>query len=734
MGHLQHAVTGRRPYKVTGFGELILDHIWRPTPEGGVLVDIRGGGSVFNILANLAQQGWHATLQGVAGFDEAGRIAVADLAALGIDVEHVELQPRRRTRLIFESLAADDSLQVGGMAHAFTTKCPVCEQRIGDRQRPTLPDENDPGVGDGDWAIYDQLTRRRVGHAQRARRAGARTVLDLGAVSYLRYQPTALILSNLREFDMVFLNQRVATSLANRIGVPAEGLGPLLAETIIVTTQGPHGAAVSDATGTSERIPAPRLSRLVDDSGAGDALCSYTLDHLAAQRAGALTVATVATAVTHAQDLLMPVLTHVGARGHLPPAPAHEHAAHLRGRALGDLAKQSAVDRQCVLCGLPIDEGSDGSDSGERSDGAAATVKARGARPGARRNTSLLLARMLGAAEHPSATRQAQEVIGGRGTAHVVGSGGSLPAATYISGLLNACGHFAVAVTPGDYVADPTSADTVIAVSYSGSTNDIRRVIRTAKARGVHRIVLLTAARKPGLADEMRPLSSDMVLSYGPEERRRPAPLGPPVRERGFVSIAGTVAPCIPWLAAADGINAVVDLVAQIRAGEAQAVSCARTLAHHSSAAARLNVIYGPGARPAALDIESKFTESGLPAVTLHEQKDLSHGRFVTVLQPPLYRPDNDSLPTAEPAPALILATGPPSKYQEAVATTLREAHVLHTEIRSTTTQLASPLELLTLVQFFSQAFGNALDVDISRPKRIPEPGLRLYRWRGRTQ
>jgi sugar/nucleoside kinase (ribokinase family)/fructoselysine-6-P-deglycase FrlB-like protein len=729
VGHLRHAVNREYPPSVIGFGEAILDYVWRPEPDGGVIVDIRGGGSIFNILANLAQRGWQARLQGAAGLDEGGRFAIDDLAALDVDVGKVEFQPRRRTRLIFETLAVDDSLQVGGMAHAFTTKCPVCGQRVRDRQRPTLPLVVDPTPRVGEWAIYDQLTRGRIAHAQQARAAGARTVLDLGAVSYLRYQPTALILSHLREFDLVFLNQRVAMSLTNRIGATAQDLSALLAATIVVTTQGPHGAVVSDASGFSERHPAPSISKLVDDSGAGDALCSYTLDYLAHQHADTLTAAMVATAVGHAQELLAPVLMQIGARGHLPKAPPSPIFDGLRGRTVGGLAAQSVDERQCALCFLPLPQPATDGTSVTGSNQPTEASSIRGFKPGARRNTSLMLARMLSAAEHPTATGYAAELLADRGTAHVVGSGGSLPAATYISGLLNAHGRFSVAVTPGDYLNGAGCADTLIAVSYSGSTQDIRQVIRAAKKGEVRRIVLLTSAAAPTLAEEMRPLSSDVVMSYGPVTRGGPKRVMSTVRERGFVSIAGTVAPCIPWLVAATGLHAVVDLVARIREGEGEAVSSAKALAHQAASAGRLNVVYGPGALPAARDVESKFTESGLPAVTVHEQKDLSHGRFVTVLQGPLYRVGEHH--QSEVPPALILATGQRSKYQEAVVRSLQDALVPSAEIRSTTDDLAAPLELLTLVQFFSETFGSELGIDISRPKRIPESGLRLYRWRG---
>ena len=245
---------------------------------------------------------------------------------------------------------------------------------------------------------------------------------------------------------------------------------------------------------------------------------------------------------------------------------------------------------------------------------------------------------------------------------------------------------------------------------------------------------MLTAVDKPLLARELRPFSDDYVLSYGPAGRLAGAERTPTVRERGFVSIAGTVAPCVPWLAAAAGVNAVIDLVSSIREGETGAVASAKTIAHHALAAARLNVIYGPGALPAALDVESKFTESGLPAVTLHEQKELSHGRFISVLQPPVFALDAGFPSITEPAPVLFVAAGERSSYQQAVLAALHGADIPITEICSTTGELTAPLELLTLVQFFSQTFGSELGVDISRPSMTPEAGLDLYRWPGAVQ
>ncbi|MFL1592777.1 PfkB family carbohydrate kinase [Rhodococcus ruber] len=722
--------------QVIGMGEVILDHIWRPSPMGGTVEGSRGGGSVFNVLANLAALGWESQLFGVAGLDTAGRYAVQDLINLGVNVKHVEFQPRRRTRLIFEALDAAENHRIGGVAHSFSTKCPACQQRILDRDRPVL--RSIPNTEDisATWSVYDQLTKSRVAHARLAKAAGITTVLDLGAVSYLRYQPTTLILSHLRTFDLVFLNQRVAVSLAKRVNAPLNHLSAFLPSTVLVVTQGRHGATVSDATGKSVHIPAPLVYEVVDDSGAGDALCSYTLDALVVSEHGRqlprrLSGSAVAEAVAAVQSRLTPVLSHVGARGHLPPAPIMSEFERLRGRHLDDLAIQAEHDQLCPLCQLPIRSTLSTRDSPPaRMDSQKRPTRA--SKLGAKRNTSLLISRMLSAAEHTRATELVCDLLREPGTAYVIGSGGSFPAAMFISELLNVRGHFAAALNPGDYISAAKSADMVVAVSYSGNTHDIGLTIRAAKARGTGRIILLTGAPAPRLEAELRPLSWDSVVSYAPPSRRASDAIRG-VRERGFVSIAGTVTPCIPWLTAAAGLNSVIDMIGRIEHDEADATSAAEALAPQAGATGRLNVIRGHGALPAALDIESKFIESGLPAVTLHEQKDLSHGRFISVFQPVQYHALADSPMSDMTAPVLVLATGSESRYQQALAKELDSAGVHSRELRVSSVDLTAPLELLTLVQFFSQTFGSKLGVDISRPTSIPEAGLNLYRWRGES-
>jgi len=54
---------------IVGCGELIYDHVFIASPRSLTYYGSRGGGSVFNLLANIAVLGGKASAVGVAGSD-----------------------------------------------------------------------------------------------------------------------------------------------------------------------------------------------------------------------------------------------------------------------------------------------------------------------------------------------------------------------------------------------------------------------------------------------------------------------------------------------------------------------------------------------------------------------------------------------------------------------------------------------------------------------------------------
>lgn len=69
---------------IVGCGELIYDHVFVASAQSVTYYGSRGGGSVFNLLANVAALGGKASAVGVAGRDTFGDAARAELQTLGV--------------------------------------------------------------------------------------------------------------------------------------------------------------------------------------------------------------------------------------------------------------------------------------------------------------------------------------------------------------------------------------------------------------------------------------------------------------------------------------------------------------------------------------------------------------------------------------------------------------------------------------------------------------------------
>jgi fructoselysine-6-P-deglycase FrlB-like protein len=242
-------------------------------------------------------------------------------------------------------------------------------------------------------------------------------------------------------------------------------------------------------------------------------------------------------------------------------------------------------------------------------------------------------------------------------------------------------------------------------VSYSGSNPDVAQVVERASG-SVGRVILLTARpdarRAPNQGN-----GSFVVAAYGAQEH---------VGERGFVSIAAAVAPAAVVAAAVCGAHEVLSLASLAREVVTEVADVAAAWAPALQAGWPLEVLGTAWAFPAMQDVESKLTETGLGIARLHEAKDFSHGRFVSVLNQKYSRP------------ALLLGTGKTTLYEERLREVLQR-HCVFFELRSTEESLLGAVDLLTQVQYLVEHVGRQLGADISRPRTIPADGLSLYQW-----
>lgn len=354
---------------------------------------------------------------------------------------------------------------------------------------------------------------------------------------------------------------------------------------------------------------------------------------------------------------------------------------------------------RCPLCGLRLAEPT-----------VARTPDRR--RAGISHNLGWLRRRALNAADKPSALAAARQLLDWRGTAYVVASGGSAIAGNYISQVLRERSElFATDAFPSDYVKTGVRTDALVLVSYSGHTPDHVPVIRRARALGVERIALICRTHQPRLQDELGP--GGLVVAYGNSRNTDKA-------ERGFVSLAATVAPCALMLAAAAGPASLEPLAT---GGLAASVETGRRLGALLRDSYELHVLGSGYCRPAMLDLESKWVEGDLGPVTVHQSKDFSHGRFMSLL-------------AAERRAAPLMLSVGDDPYEAELLSTLLDEHrasedlvALPCRLQTQQKGLLGALELLIAVQEVAAWAGHEIGKDLSRPERIDPGGLRLYWW-----
>ena len=689
-----------------GVGDLFVDHLFIREGLGGLrYAGSRGGGTVSNVVANVAHAGAPAAFVGVGGADVWGERARAELALLGVETEGVRLLPGRLTRAIFHIVTASRDQGQGRVSHVFRTTCVICGRTQPNARlaRATASHlERAAGLRPA-CVVVDTLARDRVLLADELRTRGTFAILDIGRMAYLRRLPVTALLHPLRAFDVLFAPAEVVRSLAARLELTEKKLAELGPQLAVVASDGDRGLTLlPSGRSTGRHLPAPTGVSVRDSTGAGDALIAMLAEQISLTGRRALSLRRFESILRRGIDTLPAVLRAIGARGHIPELPRPAELGSFVGQSAEAIAAATADASTCPFCLT-------------RPEAAVAASTRRRPQPGARGNLALLERRAFFAAERATPVARCRAFIDrAHGSVFVVGTGGSYPVATFISDVLNAeSGVFAQPIRPLDYVRLAKPSDHLVAVTYSGKTVDCGEAIRVAHRVGVPHVALVTAALRPRLGALLRK-GVDELISYGGRGQRL---------ERGFVSIAGTVAPCAVWTAAAEGRQQFSQLARSMRGRVGESASLIEAVADVASDGSGLLVFGGGRAWPAMLDIESKFAEASLGPALLHESKDFSHGRFMSVLS-------RDAKP---PSAALLLSVGPPLEYELALADALAtrlDVHVLSSE----QTETLGALELVIRVQDIVQRIGQRMRRDISRPAHIPSAGLGLYRWPTLTQ
>ena len=223
----------------------------------------------------------------------------------------------------------------------------------------------------------------------------------------------------------------------------------------------------------------------------------------------------------------------------------------------------------------------------------------------------------------------------------VVGAGGSYPAAISISHSLRdeMRTPYVEAVTPQTALRILTQTDriinaehrpkydVVIGVSYSGTSPDIKAVYEDCREREFP-FVLFTGADIETLKDEYNGFKDSylkVVSYYNPEDKTG--------KENSMISMFSTLAPALIFdnysiqINERERMNRIYK--EDLEEGEkfVSSLNIAR-IARVLKARPVIHVLYEWRTFGLAADIASKFMESGIANVVLHEKKNFSHGEY----------------------------------------------------------------------------------------------------------
>lgn len=166
--------------------------------------------------------------------------------------------------------------------------------------------------------------------------------------------------------------------------------------------------------------------------------------------------------------------------------------------------------------------------------------------------------------------------------------------------------------------------DLVIGISYSGKTPDIKAVSEACGRRS-YPFVLLTGAEKSELQELYHEDDLLKIVSYFNAEDNSG-------KEKGMISMASTLIPAVlfdDYIISTPPTRHWFEIYREYLEDGEKFVSelnvsgIAESIKKHPV----VHVFYEWELLPTAADIESKFIESGIANVVLHEKKNFSHGR-----------------------------------------------------------------------------------------------------------
>lgn len=581
--------------KIIGVGDHILDVIYKTNNKKPLSFAYDGGGTVWNILANLSHFFKYETYCiGAIGKDWVGDKIKESLIKLDINIDYCGSV--KYSKIAHISIP-QDQLFVSDEAVVTSLTCPICKSS-NKGSTTVFPDAFPENlVKEKDVIVcFESLKNNILQLKDSAIKNGWKTAADIGFIGYLRYLDENSIKEKLSNINYLQLHGSVGRFLLNKFSINSySDLRKILDCTILCVTKGREGCIFSIEEDQVEHELIPDIIEdVIDGTGAGDAFFSGVIHtYLFYTQSGKkIDSLFIKEAFNKGNEIARKVVKEIGARG------------HIKQLHFNKIESESEI---CASCSNRITKKKTNYFDNKK-------VQRLYER-------STFQEKKLGNISFFEKIRTENLSI------LIIGSGGSYSAASFAYNIINNyTKSLSLFIHPGQ-ITDKlyTKFDYIVLFSYSGKTSDILNIIDKINAnrdKNTPSIILFTLEIKKEILDS----ENIKLISYKDF-------FNDCSKEKGFLSFSGTMNPISIFQKFIFCYNDKIwnhNLITEINYWSSF-FDENKSILHRIQECKSVDIFYDNYSYPAAIDIESKFTESGISRALLHEKKDFSHGRFSVV-------------------------------------------------------------------------------------------------------
>lgn len=643
---------------IVAIGDVILDNYHKDNSKLGYYL----GGSILNDLINLSEdKNNNLYLIGSIGKENTTSNLIDLIRSFNIDTSLLKTinKPIKRFHITLHENNNVTSLS-----------CPSCEKpswhtspKLSSFSKTDLK-ELDPGI-----LIIDSVKKDTLRLANEFKENSWFLAGDIGYISHLRYaSKDAISMLFQNTFDFLQITEKVAKFLCKKFNLNELELFNFLGVKYLNITKAEKGAGIfylKEQETQYFSIPAV-LTNLVDTSGAGDVFFSTFIKYLAKNQLSNETMTKVA---KEAAENSAKIISCIGATGSLIDQPL-------------DCSSDA-----CSICGLNKIE--------------------KIAKPKILKTTSNvnnLLPRLL-KVDNLDTVFEIQKLITNikrqKDNVAIVGTGGSFISAHFIAKLLSQeLAKPIIALKPRDIFIYPIkNINFAILLTYSGKTPDILTVNDYLKKNNIKSYIV---------TNQKKDNPEENIISYNSSRT-----------EKGFLAVAGTIIPiylfaksCLKEINLKDFVeNSITKWKSELSFENLNLKIADKPLL--------IDIFSDYETGTAALDLESKFVESGFGRVTIHDKKDFSHGRFNIISS---FKPDL----------IIFLDSKGSGKYNEKLYKYLTKEDVSIIHLKTNESGILADLDLLIASQFLIQSISEIIKRDLTKPD-YPKRAMSLYRYKDQS-